>query len=527
MNKVTFCILFLTAVLLALGFRLGRLDLRPMHHDEANQAVKFGDLLETGEYRYDRRDHHGPSLYYATLPFAWLRGQKTLSALDEWTLRAVPVAFGIGLILLFLLLRKGMGREAILWSALFAALSPSMVYYDRFYIQESVFVFFALGFVIALGRFVLSPSVGPALAAGVCAGFAYATKETSLLIFLSGGTAAGLALAWAKKDSHVARSGRGARRVRLAHFLALLASAALIAGILYSSFLRNPAGVGASFASFKDYTMRGINAGLHAHPWFYYLQLLAYSKSGGVFWSEALILAFALFGALAACTTWHGQGVPPGRDAVGGPFWGRYLFCYSFITTFIFSVIRYKTPWNLLTFHIGFILLAGSGVTVLRQVFRIDLLRKLVILAVLAGCVHLGIQNWRANYLYPADTRNPYVYAQTSMDFLHLMQRVRGLASVHPDGKRVLIKIVAGPYEQWPLPWYLRDFSRVGYWVNQSDAGGFDGVPLIIASQENAVPLEKAIGDRYQLEYYGLRPEVLVTLFIDRQLWDRYLKGRQ
>ena len=49
-----------------------------MHHDEANQAIKFGDLLERGEYRYDSRDHHGPTLYYLTLPFAWLGGRHTL-----------------------------------------------------------------------------------------------------------------------------------------------------------------------------------------------------------------------------------------------------------------------------------------------------------------------------------------------------------------------------------------------------------------------------------------------------------------
>ena len=65
-----------------LCLRLARLDTRPMHHDEANQAVKFGTLLETGQYHYDFRDHHGPTLYYLTLPAAWLRGQHTLASLD-------------------------------------------------------------------------------------------------------------------------------------------------------------------------------------------------------------------------------------------------------------------------------------------------------------------------------------------------------------------------------------------------------------------------------------------------------------
>ena len=38
-----------TALALGLALRLARLDVRPMHHDEANQAVKFGALLERGE----------------------------------------------------------------------------------------------------------------------------------------------------------------------------------------------------------------------------------------------------------------------------------------------------------------------------------------------------------------------------------------------------------------------------------------------------------------------------------------------
>ncbi|MCK7478503.1 MAG: hypothetical protein M0C28_14785 [Candidatus Moduliflexus flocculans] len=48
MTKKAFAGLFLCALAGALAFRLVRLDLRPMHADEANQAVKFGGLLERG-----------------------------------------------------------------------------------------------------------------------------------------------------------------------------------------------------------------------------------------------------------------------------------------------------------------------------------------------------------------------------------------------------------------------------------------------------------------------------------------------
>ena len=84
-----------------------------MHHDEANQAIKFGDLLEHGDYRYDVRDHHGPTLYYLTLPAAWLRGQHTLASLDEATLRGVPVVFGVATILLLPLLSAASAGRAV------------------------------------------------------------------------------------------------------------------------------------------------------------------------------------------------------------------------------------------------------------------------------------------------------------------------------------------------------------------------------------------------------------------------------
>src|SRR5512143_14872 len=140
-NKV-FRGLFVLALLGALAFRVTRLDLRPMHADEANQAVKFGDLLERGEYRFDPRDHHGPTLYYLTLPAAWAARETTLAGLDARVLRLVPALFGTGLLLVLLLFSGGLSREARLATAALAAVSPALTYYSRFYIQETLLVFF-------------------------------------------------------------------------------------------------------------------------------------------------------------------------------------------------------------------------------------------------------------------------------------------------------------------------------------------------------------------------------------------------
>ncbi len=81
MKRSVFFGLFFFILLLALLFRVTHLDRMPMHHDEANQAVKFGDLLETNQYRYDKIDHHGPSLYYLSLPVARILSFSTLASL--------------------------------------------------------------------------------------------------------------------------------------------------------------------------------------------------------------------------------------------------------------------------------------------------------------------------------------------------------------------------------------------------------------------------------------------------------------
>jgi hypothetical protein len=39
----------------------------------------------------------------------------------------------------------------------------------------------------------------------------------------------------------------------------------------------------------------------------------------------------------------------------------------------------------------------------------------------------------------------------------------------------------------------------------------------------NAEKLDAVLGDRYVSEFFGVRPDVLVTLYVERQLWDRFL----
>ena len=142
--------------------------------------------------------------------------------------------------------------------------------------------------------------------------------------------------------------------------------------------------------------------------------------------------------------------------------------------------------------------------------------------AIAIGCAHLGWQAWLASVVYASDPRNPYVYAQTVPDAVRMATRIRDLAALHRERERMQVTVIAPPDEQWPLPWYLRTMTRVGYWTGATDAPDLTA-PVIVSSSGHAETLDAALGDRYVSEFYGLRPEVLLTLYVERGLWDRFL----
>jgi uncharacterized protein (TIGR03663 family) len=500
------------ALTASLALRLFRLDARPMHHDEANQAVKFGTLLEHGEYRYDVHDHHGPTLYYLSLPAAWLRGQPTLASLDERTLRGVTAVFGAATILLLPLLSAGIGRTAVAAGAWLLALSPAMIFYSRMFIQESLLACFTLAFVIAIGRVAMGGGLAWSTLAGVAAGLTLATKETSVIV-LPAAIVACLISLWSLRPGRSLTplaDGRWGRVV-----LVSLATAAAVAALFYSSFLATPGGVLEPFRAAGTYFDRGIDPASHVHPWHYYLGLLTYSSSGGLTWSEGLVLMLAMVGAV---TAWG----RPDRSHPERAFWPRYLTCYVAIAASTFSAIRYKTPWNLLPFYIAAVVLAGIGFSTIVQASASRALRGALVAGFVVASGQLGWQAWRAAVTYASDPRNPYVYAQTVPDAVRMAARIHDMAAEHPDGERMLVSVVAPPYEQWPLPWYLRTMPHVGYWTAPADALALQA-PVIVASMDHAAVLDGALGDRYVSEFFGLRPDVLLALYIERGLWQRFL----
>ena len=181
----------------ALYLRLADLDNRPMHCDEAVHGIKFGRLLQQNDYVYDPREYHGPSLNYLTLPVAKCLSRSALTDVTESDLRLVPAITGVLLVVMVWCLRREVGTPVTLCAMALTALSPAMVFYSRYYIQEMVLVGFTFGAMVSVIRFRrIAARMQPwdetaspgrwrlffwAVTFGVCIAMMHASKETSVI----------------------------------------------------------------------------------------------------------------------------------------------------------------------------------------------------------------------------------------------------------------------------------------------------------------------------------------------------------
>jgi predicted membrane-bound mannosyltransferase len=200
----------------------------------------------------------------------------------------------------------------------------------------------------------------------------------------------------------------------------------------------------------------------------------------------------------------------------------RFLAIYTFLLTAFYSLLAYKTPWCLLSFWHGAVLLAGVGAAVLLRTAVNGAWRGFVTAVLLAGAAHLAGQAWRANTDYAADPRNPYVYAQTSPDLLRLVSQIEGLAAADPRRFDLLLKVIAPDGDYWPLPWYLRRFKQVGWWDHLPE-DPFAPISVVSADLHAALDEKKT---HLMVGYFQLRPQLFLELYVQTNLWQEWLARR-
>jgi uncharacterized protein (TIGR03663 family) len=562
----------------ALGLRLPRLGDRPFHGDEAVHAVKFRDLWEQGRYEYDPNEYHGPTIYYAALPVVAAKGRAVFAETQEADYRLAIALIGAGMLLLYPLLRDGLGSTGVLWAALLTAVSSPFVFYSRYFIQEMVLACVTLALIACWWRYHVSGRTAWLMGAALSAGLVIATKETSVLTFAA--LALGLRIAdcglrirgtpeiktraasepepgsdpdgspskadagsggGSSQSAHPSASRRvpGNPQSAIAILLTLTVAFVLLSG--FFSHVRGPLGY---FEAYTPWLGRAGGTDLHRHPWHYYLSLLAWQhpKDGPV-WTELFILGLAAVGALTAMRktndetgktngTGESLGLYPSPFARMGAHAGfaRFALIYTLALTGIYSLIPYKTPWNLLSFHLGFILLAGVGAGTILSLLRPMPAKAVAALLLLAGAGHLAWQAQRTTFGYRDDNTGPYAYAQPLRGVREIERRINELAAFSPQKDETVAQVVFKDNYYWPLPWSMRRLKNVGYWsggVPKEEEARLTGTPIILSSAEFDEKLtERLNASHFMIGFHGLRSGVLVQMWVKNELWEPFVMSQ-
>jgi uncharacterized protein (TIGR03663 family) len=492
--------------LVALVSRTYQLDKRPMHTDEAVHAIKFIELLDHGKYRYDPHEYHGPTLYYITLPIAWISGEKTGLQLTETTLRLVCVlASGLFFIPLFIIARHVSGGAAV-GAAVAAAISPIIVYLSRYFIHEVYLVAFFFMFLVCAWRYVVERKWGWAVATGITLGLALATKETIALSFIGVFVALPIVFATEPEWRQKWREWLNWKHIGYAS-----AAMLVVLVVFYSSFFTNFRGIWDFCTTYYYYLNRAGGQG-HEKPWHYYFELLVFHRNGrGLTSTEVYVIVGALIAGI--CSFLPAYKDRPSRTFV------KFLFVYSVALMGVYSCIPYKMPWLALNWMQPMTVLAGIGMAWILSHKSISL-RVATVVVCLVAMYHMVYQVKRHNGRFNCDPRNPFVYSHTCTDFLQIPRMLKELASLHTKGNDMPVQVVCPEY--WPLPWYTRELTTIGYWHKSPEGPLFD---VVITSPD---ALEQ-FGNRlkgYERSTFWLRRHVGLIIYVKKDLWDKLIEKR-
>ena len=468
--------------------RLVYLTLVPLHHDEGVNGNFLVSLVRNGTYTYDPNNYHGPTVYYFAAIIPWVArffggvGARDKYGLTTFNVRLVTVAFGIATIVLALMLRKRLGSIGALSAAALIAISPGAVYLSRYFIHESLYVFFTLGIIVAAVKYYDSGAGVYMVLAAISAALMTATKETWIInapvLLIALITTAVYFRVRDKLQGRESETGgepggfleRFGGPISVATVALMAFTVFIVVNVFfYSSFFTNyPKGVNDALLTLSLWRKRTHE---HEHPWSQYLVWLIQE--------EGLLVFLGGIGALVA--VWRANN----RFAV-------FMAQCAFGLLAAYSLVGYKTPWITLNFIVPLALTGGYALNVFYEKLR-DFEQPWFFLAPVVLIVGFcGYQMYQLNFVHYDDDKYVYVYAHTRRETLVMLEQIDATANKMKTGYDTGVAIVSPEY--WPLPWYFRDYKRVGYYGKVVPTSE----PVIIGQTGQEEEIKATFGEQYQ-----------------------------
>lgn len=403
---------------------------RPLHNDEGVNYFFIESIRREGFFRYSHENYHGPTYFYLTALFTFLFGD------SEFGLRSSAIVAGIGVMALPLLLRKLESDLFVLIATALVALSSSLVFYSRYAIHETFFLFSGGLLALSMYRWRMLGKTVDIYAAFLALGLLIATKETFIVSLACIGLSFVLI---------------GLEREQLRRFLeqkehfvmgSVLMSAVIV--LCFTGGLQWSGGLEEMFKAVPQWLGRNKSDTGHFKPFGYYLSVFKTAEPQVFLWLP-ILLGMLIFD-------------PRRLGRIAGERLGlltRFLLFWTLSAWLIYSLINYKTPWLIISITFPASLLCAWLLAELIENGRS--FHKAAWAAAGLTLVCAAYYSWRFVFSIPYTNFNPYSYVHTSKGMLDLREALNKYEKSQPI-KRILV----GVEQYWPMPYYLKPWADRG-----------------------------------------------------------------
>jgi uncharacterized protein (TIGR03663 family) len=475
-------------IALAAFLRFFLLGIKPPHFDEGINGWFVDQVMHNGFYRYDPTNYHGPLHFYVLLLFESLFGR------NLWALRLPVVLVSIACVWLVFKFEPLVGRAVSRIAALAMAVSPGFVFYGRYAIHEVWLQFFSMLFILGLLGLWKRGTLTYLWYAGMGVTGMILTKETYAIHVVCAMAAIPVLVGfnWLSRIPDAKPAKQTWSWVDLG-MIVIVGGFAVI--FFYSGTFFNWSGVKGLYLAFKAWSETGAAGHGHEKAWDYWLKLMGPSwevRRADFFGYElpmlaGLILSF-IFGVAILLRRQFCQKFNLGL---------RYLAIYGVGSLVVYSYVKYKTPWCIVSFGWPFLFVFGGAILLVRpKHLRTAQWTIGVILA-----ISLVSSIW-LNYFRCSSPDEPYAYVQTYNDMFKLTKPLLTLAKRDPSNYHLTGHLIRSSV--YPLPWVFGDFDRIGYYEGGNMPANIDG-DFLLVQQDKIKDVESKLKGTYFTEMMTLR----------------------
>jgi len=463
---------------LAAFLRFFLLGIKPPHFDEGINGWFVDQVMKNGFYRYDPTNYHGPLHFYVLLVFQSLFGR------NVWALRSSVVLVSIACVWLAFKFEPFVGKNVSRIAALAMAVSPGFVFYGRYAIHEVWLQFFSMMFILGLlglwrrGTVTYLWFTGAGITGMILTKETYAIHVACALLAIPT-----LAISYALHRVPDAKPTKQTWSWIDLAMIIIVGGFAIV--FFYSGTFFNWSGVKGLYLAFKAWSETGASGHGHEKAWDYWVGLMMphFEIKRADFFGYELPMLVGLILSLF-CQKFNNLSL-------------RYLAVYGVGSLVAYSIVKYKTPWCIISFGWPFLFLFGGAILLVRPKHLRLAQRAIGVLL----CISLGSSIW-LNYFKCSSPDEPYAYVQTYNDIFKFTKPLLTLAKRDPSNYHLTGHLIRASV--YPLPWMLGDFDRVGYYEGGNMPANLDG-DFLLVQQDKIKDVESKLRGTYYTDTLTIR----------------------